>query len=491
MRVLMIEPPLARFLGQTSENFPIGLTYVASYASERGHFVRVYDAEANLNSNSKKIMGFEDGAKKYNLYHNALSDSNNVVWKDVASVIRDFNPDVIGISAMTPKWPSALYISKIIKTLNPKIQVVLGGRHATYLWQDVIQNPSIDFIVYGEGEEAFVSLLDQMENGNGDWESVGSLVYKSNNGQSRRTKPIPVQEEPDKFSYPKFELILNAGRQSKGYLGHVISGRGCAFQCTYCGSPKMWNRVVRYNSIDLVLENVEYLIKRHSVTFINFQDDTFSLNKKRVLQFCEEVMKRKIRFRWNCITRADLLNDELVKVMKRAGCVILNIGVESGSQRILDKIKKKEKVEDFLLASEILRKNSMPWSANFMVGIPGETIDDMKLTIDLMRHLRPTLIFLNVFTPYPGTELYDECIQKGLLTSTIDWSLTGHQSTLSLFNDTVNHEEFIAFYNKMASLCDRNNYSFRSLKSRLFARTSDSLIQKGVPVLKRLLGIRG
>lgn len=371
---------------------PLGLASIAAVLEQNGHQVEILDV-------------------------NALQLSEHEIVKKVKGA------DVIGITAMTPAINSAIKIAREIKEENPDQIIILGGPHATILPEETLNKvPEIDMIVRGEGEKTMVELFDALEN-NKDIQNINGLTYRNNGIKSSPAQP-PIT---DLDSLPflayhflpihKYKLHPPHGRKLP-YMA-MMTSRGCPYNCIYCSKP-IFGQKFRAQSPGRTIDEVEYLIDKFKIKEIVFYDDSFTLNKKRILQLCEEIHERNIDILWSCETRVDLINEELLKAMKKAGCYMIAYGIESGNQMILNNLRKRITIEQIRSAIELTHKAGIQSVGYFMLGSPGETPETIWQTIDFTKSLKLDFAQFSVMIPLPGTDIYELYLKSGHETSNWD-----------------------------------------------------------------------
>jgi radical SAM superfamily enzyme YgiQ (UPF0313 family) len=205
----------------------------------------------------------------------------------------------------------------------------------------------------------------------------------------------------------------------------IMTNRGCPFRCGYCSSPAFTRKVVRFRSYDNVLEEIHYATKFYNKNIVSFLDDNFTIRRKKVIELCEHLINADLRVSWDTMTRADIMTEDVVKLIKKAGCCGVSIGIESGSERVLKQIKKDVKLDQVVKAYDLLYRYDIPSGANFIVGFPEETEEDIKETFELMKKLRTININFNIFEPIPGSPLLKDCNVHGLVPEEVDWRTYG------------------------------------------------------------------
>ena len=348
---------------------------------------------------------------------------NHPLWKEVEAVVRQQSPDIVGISVMTPKYGSALNVSRLVKYFDPNIPVVWGGVHPTISPDETVENKDVDVVVRGEGEYTFLELIENL----GRLDNVLGITYKKN-GRVIHNPNRPLIENLDDLPFPSRHLILKNENYHSTAFGNIFASRGYPYNCIFCASHKVWTKKVRYRTPQNVVDEIKEIKSRFTTNQFRFEDDCFTLNKKFVRGVCDLLIEEGLNIKWTTETRADLVTNDLIKRMESAGCEDITIGVESGSEETLKKIKKGITLEQIRNANRILKENKMRFSAFFMIGFPWETKEEIGKTISLMKELDSHSAVFSVATPYPGTELYDMCRSEGLIPGKIDWSKFFHQS---------------------------------------------------------------
>jgi radical SAM superfamily enzyme YgiQ (UPF0313 family) len=358
--------------------------------------------------------GYSERADHYDIYTSSLNDSNHPVWIELQQAIDLVKPDKVGINVLNVKFKSALKLIEIIQSYD--IPVIVGGSH-----------PSTEPYSYPKGVEVFC----------GEYESNGTRI-----------------KNLDETPFPNFDLLLD--KYSPNGYAHILSSRGCPFSCRFCGSDVMWHRRVTYKSIDRIISEMKYVQDRFHSDYFTFWDETFTANKKRLIEFCS---KYSLPAFWRCDTRADSITDDMVKMMKNSGCGQMSLGLESGDNETLKYIGKGEITDDFIRAAEILNNNGIQWKAYMIIGFPRDTEETILKSIEFVKSLRPFRITLSFFTPYRGTSLFDEVRSLGLINETYDMSLFSHQSPYNYFCPKISKER----YNELRSIISKDIDDYNKL----------------------------
>lgn len=344
---------------------------------------------------------------KKNHYETNLIDLREMQdWDQVEAEIRSYNSDVFGVYFNTPNYNNALECCKIVKKLK-KI-VVAGGPHATIAPDDLVTTGYIDHVITGEGEISFLELLDNLKMG----KPVDRVIY------GKIVENLDELPFPDRELYSIEKIISPIGNfpfMDNGLI--LFTSRGCPFNCAFCQplGRKMFGKKIRHRSVENVIKELKYVINKYKVKYVSFQDDTFTVRKKWVIELCQRIIKEKLPIQWSAQSRVDTFDEELAEVMSSAGCVCLFFGFESGSQRILNFLKKGINPDQSIRSAMLCKKYGIIIFADYMLGIPTETEEDLKQTLTLIKKIEPELPSPTYFTPIPGCDLYDYCKENGLI----------------------------------------------------------------------------
>jgi len=330
------------------------------------------------------------------------------------------NPGVVGITATTLSIISAAAVAKAIKARIPSVKVFLGGPHVTAMPMETMHSfPGIDGCVLGDGELSFTTIVRNIQNGNEIDSGVDGLVWRNGDEILNRPKKGHLRNL-DILPFPAWDL-LNGFPQAyrppfHSYrrlpVANIITTRGCPHVCSFC-DRSVFGRKTYSHSIEYVVEMIDYLIRDFGIREISIKDDMFILSTERVIEFCRLLEKKKIDITWSCNARVDRVNEKIVRAMKRAGCWLISYGIESGSPRMLKKMMKGITKKQIIDALGLTRKNGIVSKGFFMIGIPGESTNTMKETLDFIKKLPLDELNINFFTPFPGSKLFSEVLQEG------------------------------------------------------------------------------
>ena len=412
MKILLIDPPYAIFTGYDSRYFPVGLSYIGSVLKEAGHDVVIYDVDRERQDAGD--LNFSKEYERLENYRKEINSGSHFIWKRIEEVVEDYKPDIVGITAMTMNFGSVVKTAEICRKTIPDVTIIVGGPHVTDWPEICFQSPYIDFCMSGEGEESILFLLDAIKNKHKYFQEILGVSFK-NDGQAILRKQSPYITDLNKYPSPARDLLLNKDKFTSEDMGIIMTSRGCPYKCGFCSHPPK----VRYRNLDNVIEEIKHVKEKYGTQQFAIKDDSFTVNKKRTIQFCEMLKKEKLNINWDCTTRVNLINDELLDIMQEAGCNTVKVGIETGSERILKEVNKGVTFEQMKKAADMLNKHGMFWSAYFMYGLPTETEEDMLKTLEFMKELNPPYAGLGLYAPMPNTHLWNQGLELGLIDSDI------------------------------------------------------------------------
>ena len=396
MSVLLINPARTIRVGNVWRKInpelpPLGLGYVSSFLEKQGVQVKIID------------IGVED------ISHSDLQD-----------IIKEMKSDFIGITANTILIKNAIEIADVASGVLPELKVVMGGVHPTIFPDEVLSNPSVDYVVRNEGEITFADLVSGKP-----VSEIQGLSYKV--GDKHIHNPArPFIENLDDIPHPAYHLLPmqkyhpSVGNYKRLPAASIITSRGCPGRCTFCYTGAHGKRI-RFRSAENILDEIKLLIKDYGIKEICFYDDTFTANRENVRRFCRLIVQEKIDITWTCMSRIDFIDEETLSLMNTAGCHQIGYGIESADEDILNNIKKPISLDEVRRVTNLTQKYGIDVRAMFIFGSPGETEETMKKTLEFAIKIRPDLAVFNVTTPYPGTEMFTWAKEKGYLNTT-DWS---------------------------------------------------------------------
>lgn len=314
----------------------------------------------------------------------------------VTEVLLEKKPDLIGFSILNANRWGGLEIAQIAKQINPDVKIVFGGVAATFLWEHFLKHfPQVDFVVIGEGEYTFLNLVRLIEKGNyKDIKDVKGIAFRKN-GKIVRTKDAEVIQDLDELPIPAKYFEYQ----------HVVFSRGCPWKCTFCGSPGFWGKKIRFHSPKNFVQHLEVLYSK-GVNSFYVSDDNFTIKKNRVIEICKRILDRGLKITWVAISRVNYVDEEILNWMRKAGCIQISYGIESGSEKIRALLNKNVKTDDIKNTFALTHKYGIIARAYFIYGSPQESWDTIQDTIDLIHQIKPLICVLYILEIYPGTQLY-------------------------------------------------------------------------------------
>jgi anaerobic magnesium-protoporphyrin IX monomethyl ester cyclase len=391
MKVTFINPPQTnskyKFMGVVAP--PLGISYMAAVLEDNGFEVNIIDASAL-----------------------------DMTWQDLEEELKGNNSQVVAITALTPTIEQAKKTAQLVRKCHPQTKVVMGGYHPTFNHQELLKTDYVDIVIMGEGEYTFLEVVETLKQ-KGDLSQVKGIAYGDVVTPTR-----PLIMDLDELPFPARHLLpmdhykmLNM----KTGMATMITSRGCPMQCSFCASAALHGSKMRLRSAKNIVDEMEHLVHDHNVDTIAFMDDTFTLNHRRVEAICQEIKDRNLDVYWGCTARVDTLSGDLLEIMSDAGCITLFMGVESADQQMLDSTNKNITIEKIRQAFQLSKEHKIRTIASVVLGMPGDTKDSIKRTVNFVRELNPSYAVFSLATPYPGTRFYKESVEKNLI-KVKDWS---------------------------------------------------------------------
>lgn len=316
--------------------------------------------------------------------------------------LREKRPDVIGFSILHANRWGGIDIAKIAKRILPEVKIVFGGIGTTFLWKHLLTHfREIDFAVLGEGEYSMLKLIQCLEKKNyKGLNNIKGIAFRRGS-QVFKTRDPEVIKDIDRLPMPSKYFNFQ----------HIIYSRGCPANCTFCGSPKFWGRKVRFHSPEYFVEQMEYLYSK-GIRFFYVSDDTFTMRKDQVIEICKKIIEKQMKITWFAISRVNYVDEEMLYWLRKAGCIQISYGVESGSEKIRDVLNKNIKTDDIKRAFALTTKYGILARAYFIYGSPGENWDTIQETINLINDIKPLSIIFYILDIFPGTALYTDFLQR-------------------------------------------------------------------------------
>ncbi|MFH1786079.1 MAG: radical SAM protein [archaeon] len=383
MRIALITP--VQTFNRAVEIIPypsLGLLYLAAYLEKKGHKVRIIDLPFLM-----------------------IKNKENMTFSRVREILKEYNPDVIGITTRCLDYPFDILLARNIKRFIKK-PIIFGGVQATHTAYDTIKEFKwVDFVVKGEGEVTFIELLTAIKEGR-PFNEVRGIVYREGN-RVIETKDRPFIEDIDCLPLPAYHLIPKVKKYGLDAIP-LITTRGCPFNCAFCSVSTMWKRTLRCRGVRSIMQEIKRERKRQGLNHVSIKDDTFTVDNRRLKILCREFKKEGVT--WTCFSRVDTIDEDMLELMKDSGCNGIFYGVESASVRILKKIRKGDK--RFL---ENARKNikkchelGLEQIVSFIIGFPSETEKEIAKTVDMAEKMkkRGCSTQVHFLSPLSGSDIY-------------------------------------------------------------------------------------
>jgi radical SAM superfamily enzyme YgiQ (UPF0313 family) len=384
---------------------PLNILYIASAVKAAGHRTAFFDVTA---FRKRPLRG----------------DPFRVMKEAFAATLDAFKPDVVGFSVMSVNYKISAILAGVVKEKRPDALNIFGGIHPTIAPEDTIRDPVVDIICRGEGEGAMTELLSVLDAGS-DYAKIPGLWVKRN-GVVTQNAVRPLVQDIDSLPFPDRDLLDPARLQAELYGINMLSSRGCPFPCSYCQNEflmdlyKGQGRFVRYRTIENVFAEIDEVIAKYKPSRLSFSDESFTLNKKHLKEFCERYVKR-YTIPFLCQTRPDLIDEDTIKTLKEGGCDFINMAIESGNPKIRNAVLQRNiSTEKVVEAFTLARRFGIRTGSFNMIGLPEEDLSTVWDTIRLNKQLQPDRIMCTVYMPFLGTKLGEDCLKAGWLEHPID-----------------------------------------------------------------------
>jgi anaerobic magnesium-protoporphyrin IX monomethyl ester cyclase len=337
----------------------------------------------------------------------------NVYPKDAGDRVRDYDPQIVALTAKTLGWPAVIEIAQMVKASCPKAVVVVGGPHLSIYAEESMTWECFDIAVVGDGEETFLEICERVES-KSELDDVLGTVVRLKDGEIVRNPPRPLSRSINKYPMTAWDLIPIEDYNCLTLLrpfATMVTTRGCPWHCGYCS--QVYSEKLRFRSIDLVVDEMEYLVKKRGVREIVFFDETFTIGKKRMMKFSDEVQRRGIKVKFNIRARVDTVDRDVVRALKKAGLRSIHMGVEAGTDRVLKIMNKQITREQTERAFRVCREEGIDTRGYFMIGYYDATPADIEETIRFASNIGLDWASFSVATALPATDLYRIAQERG------------------------------------------------------------------------------
>lgn len=425
MKILLITPSQVNVYGtkMIPAYPPLGLLYIAAVLEKQNHDIELIDFDIDIQK-----------------------------FEDFKELIKNNAYDLIGISAVTPTINNAFYLAENIKNIKKNIPIILGGIHATISPNECIKNKFIDFVAIGESENTVVEFVNELQKSSPDFSQVKGIAYKIN-GEVFINESRELEQILDRFPFPARHLLKNSGFYSppdaeKMPVTPVFFTRGCPGKCTYCCTKQIFGHRIRYRSVSNIMEEIDEIV-RLGYKEVHILDDAFTADGKRVIELCNEIRRKNydMNFEISNGLRADMVNYNVLKALKSIGVKNVGFGIESGNEQILVNIKKGIPKDKVRKAVKLARELKFEVWGFFIIGLPGETRETVRDTINFAKELNPDFAKFLILKPFPGTEIYNQLLSKNLIDS-FDYSNYGVYTAPVHHLETMTADEILYWQKK-------------------------------------------
>ena len=463
MKILLINPPIKNMLTTevpemvTEErgfNPPLGIMYIAAYLEKyTDNEVRILDA-----------------------------DVEELSYEQIKQEIRKRKPDIVGLSAMTFTLIDCMILAKIVKEIDKNIKVIFGGPHPHIYPLETINLPYVDYVVMGEGEYTFTHLVENI-NSVKRLKLKKGIVFKED-GKIIHTGMPELIQDLDNIPFPARHLTPYKKYSSllarRSPVTTMITSRGCPYKCLFCMRPHLGKKF-RARSAKNVVDEIEECVNIGIKEFLMY-DDTFTVERKRVMDICNEIIRRRVDIGWDVRARVNTVDYELLKKMKKAGCERIHYGVEKGNQEQLNILRKGITLKQVKNAFRLTKKAGIGTLAYFMIGGPEETRKTVMQSINFAKMIKPDYAHFSITTPFPATDLYNLALKKAIIKKDV-WKefakKPGKDFVPPLWDENLSREEMISllrmaykkFYTRPVYIINRilRMKSFHEFKTKVNA----------------------
>jgi magnesium-protoporphyrin IX monomethyl ester (oxidative) cyclase len=445
MKILLIVPPSTLWsIERPHVVQPIGIGYIAAVLEKEGYDVKVLDTIA---------LGWQEyltkwKGKKINrdkTIHFGLS------WGEIENRVKEAKPDVVGISSAYSCQSENMHkTAEAVKRADKNVKVIVGGAHPTAFPEHVLEDKNVDIVVIGEGELTAIELMRKLESG-ADFSSVKGVACRKD-GKIIINERREFIDDLDSLPFPARHLLpmkeyfeaksTHGGEAKWSPVTSMITSRGCPGICIFCSIHDIWGRKWRSRSAKNVVDEIEHMVKNYHIKELHFEDDNLTLNKQRMMEICDGIIERGLnkKIRWttpNSVMVATL-DEEVLTKMKQSGCYLLSFGIESGDEHILREVVRKNvpfgRLREII---KICRRLKIETAGSFIIGLPGETLETFQKTIDFAKDIGLDRASFLAATPFPGTDLYKICTERGYIPRDMSWS-----SLRTIGSAVISTEEF-------------------------------------------------
>jgi anaerobic magnesium-protoporphyrin IX monomethyl ester cyclase len=452
IRTLFIAPPYYSLRNlKPGPIYSLGILYLAGYLRKHGFETRVVISDIFTNVKAKIFISMRSYAKGWENYKKYVQHQEHPIWEKVETLIREYEPSIVGISTNSPTIDSAYKVASIVKKVDKSICVLIGGFHGTFCPEDVLRNESVDFVIRGEGENPILRFVSEMANGTCRWEKIPSLSYRKNS-TFRHNELSEKIHNLDDIPFPARDLVVTPPN-TKLKEHTMLATRGCPYGCAFCADRRFWGEI-RMRSKENIVDEMEAILKQFPDTKkIYFNDGTLTFSKKFIREMCDEISKRKIKTKLFCTARFDNIDEEILADLKKAGFQALYLGAESGDQEILKSMNKRITLDQIDKSICLIRKAGIQSLVSILVGVPGENETTLTNTIQMMKKIPADAFDINCFVPLPVTAWYDKIPAE--IRQKVNWLDIGYKSGRPFLFQVEGKENLFRYVDRINRIADQ------------------------------------
>jgi anaerobic magnesium-protoporphyrin IX monomethyl ester cyclase len=359
-------------------------------------------------------LGYINACLRKEGFQSRIANLSGSGWKKAETLLNREMADILGVSQFTHNRHESLLLARLAKKLNPDGFVVFGGPHATHRAREILdQERAVDAVILGEGEETFVELARCLAAKGEPIDRIRGIAFRSGKGVVL-TPPRRRLADLDLLPIPAAYFDDAIGVDLKRQLEFIITSRGCPASCHFCASPRFWGKILRFRSPRSIVDEIRFVRDRFGLLYFSIRDDTFTADRERVLEFCRLLLRERVFILWNCQSRVNAVDEEMLCWMKRSGCECIQYGVESGSENVLALLGKRTTPEQVRNAASASRKAGINLSVYLITGVIGETEGDLEATLRLIGEIKASDGQVSPLAYYPGTALFEKSVADGI-----------------------------------------------------------------------------
>lgn len=461
--ILLVHPPWFRLQGSNLIPYPSGPCFVAGNLEQAGLDALVwngdFDRRETLSMGGTNPLNTAELVNAHARLVEALANDRDPCWLELRSILELVRPRVVGISSYSASYDSARRVAELVKAHDPSIVTVLGGMHATIARGDILRStPAFDVLVVGESERSVPPLFSRLLAGQTGKAlcDIQGLILRIDGEIVSTGAPVRV-ENLDEVPWPARHRMIDLDKMPPVAHQPVFGYRGCPYRCVFCGSHNIFGRRPRLRSAANMVDELAHVHEKYGTKYFYICDDLFLYDEDRVRTFCALVRARKLPIYYTIQTRAEMVDEELLPLLKASGCQHLAVGVEVGDEEIRRKIQKGNTNDQVRRAAQLTRKHGLRMSGFFMFGFPWETRETMEKTLAFMKELDPCVAFPYIVTPAQGTELLNIAREMNLIPAALDMSSFAHTSPKMGLTQNLSEEEKQQLIDKILAAFTRHN----------------------------------